>query len=118
MYKTILIQRLSFCTLYKLLSIGMATAIIFFTILSVVCNFFAGDENITIYNGYPVKGLHGVITGLFVSFSIFGMFTLLIGTFTAIGLWIYSKFNYVSITVLIADDETEHESQEPSMTQA
>ncbi len=97
MFTRISTTRLSTGTIYKLWFIGLSTSLlplgIFFGVLSLF-----GFNTVT-WNGQPLHGIQGLICGPLISAFVAVLFTALLGSAAAFGLWLFSKFKPISIAV-------------------
>lgn len=90
-----IIKRLSFGTVYKLILLGLLVGLfplcLFFGFLA-----FLGYDTVQ-WNGESITGVKalfaGPLMGIFLSF----LFTAVIGSFVALGLWIFSFFRPLSV---------------------
>jgi hypothetical protein len=95
LFTNISAARLSTGTIYKLWMIGLTTS---FVPLGAVFGVFSlfGYDTVT-WNGQPVHGFAGLLAGPFVGAFVALMFTALLGSASALGLWVFSKFKPISI---------------------
>ena len=95
MFTTISLQRLSAGSIYKLLFIGLVTSLVPF---GVVLGAFAFlGFNTVSWNGAPLHGTSGLFGGPAVGLFVALLFTALLGSAAALGLWAYSKFRPLSL---------------------
>lgn len=97
MFKTISIQRLGIWSVYKLWLIGLGASLIPLGMLFGVLAFF-GSDTIS-WNGRPLHGIAALIGGPFLGAFVALIFTAVLGSAAALGLWLYSKFRSVSLAV-------------------
>jgi hypothetical protein len=97
-FRAVEINRLSVGSVYKLILIGLTFSVI---PLSVVFGVFAlfGAHTIQ-WNGKPVVGVAGLIAAPFVGAFIALLFTAILGTLAAIGLWVYFRFRFLKLSVV------------------
>lgn len=99
MFTTISANRLSVGSVYKLWFIGLGTSML---PLGVVLGVFAMfGFNTVAWNQQPLHGIAGLIGGPLVGIFVALLFTAILGSASAFGLWLYSKFR--PITLLIKD---------------
>lgn len=98
MLSTITIQRLSTGTVYKLWLIALASFFIpFSTLMGVLSLFGFGSVN---WNGQALRGVQGLIASPFIGVFLTLLFTAVFGSSSALGLWLYSKFRRLELTVV------------------
>jgi hypothetical protein len=98
--------RLSTGSIYKLWMIGLTTS---FVPLGAVFGVFSlfGYDAVT-RNGQPLHGFSGLLAGPFVGAFVALMFTALLGSASALGLWVFSKFKPISIAATGDVEVTSH----------
>lgn len=89
------IRKLSLGTVYKLTTLGFLCSLVPFCLLMGVFAAF-GAETLT-WNEQPVKGLTGLIASPFIGLFMALVFSALLGTALAFGLWVYSWFGTLTI---------------------
>lgn len=95
MFTTISLHRLSAGSVYKLLFIGLVTSMVpLGTVLGAFA--FVGFNTVS-WNGAPLHGTSGLLGGPFVALFVALLFTAFLGSATALGLWVYSKFRPLSL---------------------
>ncbi len=97
MFTKISTTRISTGTIYKLWFIGLSASLLPFGIIFGVLAMF-GYNTVT-WNGQPVHGLAGLIGGPIIGALVAVLFTALLGSAAAFGLWLFSKFKPISIAV-------------------
>jgi hypothetical protein len=82
-------------TIYKLLGVGLMVALLpLFTLFGLLA---AADLSTLTWNEQPVTGLKAIVIGPLMGVFLAAMFTAVIGSVTAFGLWLYSKFKPIEI---------------------
>jgi len=61
--------------------------------------FAAFGFNTVTWNGQPLHGISGLIGGPFIGVFIYALITVVFGSASAFGLWLFSKFRPISILV-------------------
>jgi hypothetical protein len=97
MFTTISTQRLSAGSVYKLWLIGLGVSLVPLGVLLGVLAMF-GFNTVT-WNGQPIHGVKGLIGGPIIGALLTLLFTAILGSVAAAGLWLYSKFQAVSLRV-------------------
>lgn len=105
MFKELAVQRLSLGTVYKLLAIGMTAFLVPFSLLMGIFAYF-GAGTVT-WNEQPLTGISGLLASPFLGLFGSALFTAIMGTWLAIGLWIYSKIRPLTIKVRLIHGETD-----------
>lgn len=95
MFTTISTQRLSFGSVYKLWLIGLTTFMIPLGVLFGVLALF-GFNTVT-WNKQSLHGIAGLIGGPLIGIFIALLFTALLGSAAALGLWVYSIFRPITL---------------------
>ena len=90
------VRRISAPTIYKVLFLGSAFSVFPYGALMGVLSLF-GLNTVT-WNGAHVHGFWGLVTGTLIGVLFVLVLTLAVGSACAIGMWIYSKFEPISIT--------------------
>jgi len=93
--KEIYISRLAAGSVFKLVGIGLLCSLLPLTILAGCTAFFG--LNSLLWNGQPVTGVTALIAAPFIGLFMVAMFTMLLGTSIAFGLWIYSFIGPIEI---------------------
>jgi hypothetical protein len=96
-FTTITVRRLSAGAIYKLWFIGMAASLTPLGMVFGVMALFGFDT--VAWRGSPVHGIGGLLGGAFVGVFIALPLTAFFGTASVVGLWLYSKFRPLSLTV-------------------
>jgi hypothetical protein len=82
-------------TIYKLLGVGLMVALLpLFTLFGLLA---AADLSTLTWNEQPVTGLKAIVIGPLMGVFLAAVFTAVIGSVTAFGLWLYSKFKPIEI---------------------
>lgn len=103
MFESITVQRFSVGSIYKLLAIGSGCSLIPFCILmGCFALFGAGTVN---WNGQSLTGIDGLVAALFTGVFLAALITGFFGTMLAIGLWLYSRFRPLKLSVISIDSE-------------
>lgn len=89
MFTTLTVRRLGVGTVYKLWFIGMLASMLPLGLLFGVLAAF-GYNTVT-WNGEPLYGVAGLVSGPLMGLFLAVRFTLLLGSAAALGLWLYSK---------------------------
>ena len=97
MFTTIKPRRLSIGSVYKLWFIGLSMSLVPLGILFGVLALF-GLNTVT-WNQQPVHGIAGLAGGLLIGVFLALLFTAILGTAAALGLWLYSKFRLLALQV-------------------
>jgi uncharacterized membrane protein YgaE (UPF0421/DUF939 family) len=96
MFSTMTVQRLSVGTVYKLWFIGLLVGMAPLGVLSGVLALFG--FNTVRWNGQSLHSVFGLIAGPFVGIFVALLFTAILGSVAAFGLWLYSKFHPLTLT--------------------
>jgi hypothetical protein len=95
MFTSIPVRRLSVGSVYKLWFVGLSASLIplglLFGVLA-ACGF-----NTVTWSGQHVHGSAGLIEGPLMGVFMALMFTALLGSAAALGLWLYSKFRPITL---------------------
>ena len=96
-------RRLSTGSVYKIVFYGswIGSVPIFF----VLSLFAAGGAEIMSWNGRYITGISALFTGPLLGLFMATIFAALVGSMTALGLWIYSKFKTLTLFVSLEPDE-------------
>jgi len=97
MFTMITTSRISTGTIYKLWFIGLFSSLFPLGVLFGVLSVF-GFNTVT-WNGQPLHGVSGLLGGPLISIFISFLFSTLLGSAAALGLWLFSKFKPISIMV-------------------
>lgn len=97
MFQEIVVQRLSAGSVFKLVAVGTSVTFISF---SIIMGFFAlfGANTIT-WNNENIHGITGLLASPFIGIFLSLIFTLLLGSSIAFGLWVFSKFRPITLLV-------------------
>ena len=104
MFNEITIQRISAGTTFKMVAIGMLITFVPFTVLM---GFFAlfGANTIS-WNNENIHGVNAILASPFIGLLIALIFTLILGSAMAFGLWVYSNFRPLTLLVKQLDNVT------------
>lgn len=97
MFKFVEIYRLSAGSVFKLVAIGSFCSIIPLCMLFGVFALF-GAHTLS-WNGQPVTGVSALLAAPFIGAFIGGIFAVFFGSMCALGLWIYSRFLTLTISI-------------------
>jgi len=89
------VRKLSLGTVYKLTALGFLFSMVPFAVLMGLFAAF-GAETLS-WNDQPVTGLTGLIASPFIGLFIALLFSALLGTAMALGLWVYSWFGTLTL---------------------
>lgn len=84
-------------TTFKIVAIGMLVTFIPFSVL-MGCFALFGANTIT-WNNQNIYGIKAIIASPFIGLFIAVIFTLILGSAMAFGLWVYSKFKPLTLLV-------------------
>lgn len=104
MFKEITIQRISVGTLFKLVGFGLALTLMPFSIL-MGCLAMFGASTVG-WNQQPVTGFAGLLAAPLIGLCLTIIFTILIGSCMALGLWLYSRFRPITLQVKVTNSQT------------
>lgn len=116
MFEEIAVQRISAGTLFKLTVVGIGFSFIPFSVLMGVLALF-GAATISV-NHQPLTGLAGLLASPFVGLGLTVVFTLFVGTFMMLGLWLYSTIRPLTLLVKIPDEDATSGSDSAPARQA
>jgi Mg/Co/Ni transporter MgtE len=102
--RDIQIRKLSLKSVFKLIAIGQYLAWIPFAILCAIGTFF-GLGSIQ-WNGRVLEGLDALLISPVIGFIIATGITLIVGTSTAVGLWLWSKLRPLNLRFKDVDPAT------------
>jgi hypothetical protein len=91
------IKRLSARSVYKLWLIGLSSSMIPLGVLFGLLALFGFDT--VKWNGQPLHGFAGLIGGPLLCAFLALLFTAVLGSVAAAGLWLYSRFRPISLLV-------------------
>jgi Na+-transporting methylmalonyl-CoA/oxaloacetate decarboxylase beta subunit len=97
MYETITTKKLSTGSIFKLIAIGTICSIVPISIFMGVFALF-GANSIS-WNEKPITGVAGLAASPFIGLFISLVFTALLGTLVAFGLWVFSRFRTIQIVL-------------------
>lgn len=96
MFTRISFERLHVGSVYKLVFIGLACAMIPLSIFFGLLACFFGANTIT-WNGQAIYGYMALLVSPLVGLVSAGIFTLFLGTSCMVGLWLFSRFKPLSL---------------------
>jgi len=91
------IRRLGTGSVFRLAAIGFSCSLIPFALLMGVFALF-GFHTVS-WNQQPITGVEGLLASPFIGLFLAVLFTIFIGTFLSLGLWIYSKIRPLALQV-------------------
>ena len=96
MFSTFSVKRLSVGSIYKLMFIGLTSSLIplglVFGVLALL------GANTVRWNNEPLHGFSGLFAGPLLGVAIAFFLSAFLGTASALGLWLYSKFRPLSLS--------------------
>ena len=98
--RAVTIRRLSIGSVFRLVAIGCFGSMVPFAVLMGVFALF-GFHTVT-WNHQPVIGLSGLSASPFIGVFVAALFTIFMGVFLSVGLWLYSKLR--PVTIIIFED--------------
>jgi hypothetical protein len=90
-------RRLSTGSVFRMVAIGCFWSMVPFAVLMGVFALF-GFHTVT-WNHEPVIGISGLLASPFIGLFVAAIFTIFTGVFLSVGLWLYSKFRPVTISI-------------------
>jgi len=96
--RVIVIRRLRTGSVFRVAAAGIFFSLIPFAMVMGVCGLFGMDT--LSWNEKPVHGVTALVASPFVGAFIAAMFTAFGGSGLAFGLWLYSKFKPLRLTVV------------------
>ncbi|MBL8469415.1 hypothetical protein [Methyloversatilis discipulorum] len=103
MFKEITVQRISAGTLFKLAGLGLVLTMLPFALL-MGCLALFGASTVS-WNQEPLTGISGFVASPIIGLVLAAVFTMLLGTSMALGLWLYSRFRPLTLLVKVAGTE-------------
>jgi len=104
--KIVNIKKISAGTFYKLIAIGLTIGLLpaftFFGLLA------STGMNVLTWNAEPVTGLKALYIGPLMGVFMALIFTVIFGSITVFGLWIFSFFRTIKIEYTLADNNSEN----------
>jgi len=97
MYTPLTVRRLSTGSVYKLVFLGLICAMIPSGLLMGVLAWIGFDT--VNWQGVPVAGPAGVLVGLMAGLWVAFAFTAVMGSFMALGLWLYARWRPLQLSV-------------------
>lgn len=101
--KQVEVKKVSAGTVYKLFAIGLTVGFLPLFLLFGVLGAF-GMEALT-WNEQPVTGIKAIFVGPLMALFMSLMFTAIIGSVCALGLWIFSFFKPLSIEFVVSEKD-------------
>ena len=96
MFSTFSVNRLSAGSIYKLMFIGLTSSLIPLGFVFGVLAFFGA--NTVRWNNEPLHGASGLFAGPLLGVVMALFLSAFLGTTSALGLWLYSKFRPLSLS--------------------
>ncbi len=97
MFQEITIERLSVKSVFKLVALGLLFSVVPFFLL-MGCFALFGVNTLT-WNNQHVHGISALIAAPFLGVFVASGFTLFIGTSMSFGLWVFSNFKSLTVSV-------------------
>lgn len=94
------VRQVKTASIYKLLLLGLLVAFVPLGLMFGVAGLFGADT--VKWNNQPIHGVAALFAGPALSVFIALLFTSFLGTFTSLGLWLFSRFRTISIRVVPA----------------
>jgi hypothetical protein len=95
MYNYVIIKRLSFGSLFKVIVVGWSISLISFATLMGAFAFFGG--NTIRWNDKNITGFTGLIVSPFIGLFLTAIFTILCWFSFAFSFWVFSQFGHLRI---------------------
>jgi hypothetical protein len=100
--RVLTVRRVAAGSVFRLIAIGFLFSVgPFFVLMGILAGF--GQSTLR-WNGAPVYGLKAVLLSPLMGAMATGVFTVVAGIGIVLGLWIYSKWKPVRLTVVLEDD--------------
>ena len=100
--RVLTVRRVAAGSVLRLIAIGFGFSLVpFFVLMGVLAGF--GQSTLR-WNGAPVYGLKAVLLSPLMGAMAALLFTIVAGIVIVLGLWIYSKWKPVRLTVVLEDD--------------
>ena len=101
--QSVSVKKVSAGTIYKLIAIGLTTGFLpIFTVFGVMGAF--GADTLT-WNNEPVTGVKAIFAGPLMAVFMALMFTAIMGSVAAFGLWLFSFFKPITIEYTTTDSQ-------------
>ncbi len=97
MHEEITIERLSVKSVFKLVALGLLFSVVPFFVL-MGCFALFGANTLT-WNNQHVHGISALIAAPFMGVFVASGFTLFVGASMSFGLWVFSKFKPLTVSV-------------------
>jgi hypothetical protein len=94
-FSTISFRRLSVGSVYKLWLIGLTATLIPLGMISGILGLF--DFDTVKWNGQQIHGITALFVGPLAGAFVSLLFTAILGSISALGLWLYSKFRRLTL---------------------
>jgi len=101
MFTKIKTQRIATGSLFKLIGLGLTCTFVPLTTIMGMLSLF-GAQTIQ-WHGQALTGISGLLSSPLTGLLLAGIFTLLIGGCTALGLWLYSLFRPITVLAKFSD---------------
>lgn len=108
MYTLMTVQRLSFGSIYKLIFVGLMTAMLPLGLLMGVLA-WVGFDTVN-WDGMPVSGPGAVVVGVLAGLWVALAFTAVMGSLTALGLWLYARFKPLKLRLQVEPASQGHQA--------
>jgi hypothetical protein len=103
MFESITVTRLSTWTLFKLTGIGLTLALVLSTvILGVLAIVGLGEVS---WNGRALPGAIGLMAAPLIGAAVAAVFTVVLGVWMALGLWLYSMLGPITLVAKVAQPQ-------------
>jgi len=103
------IARLSAGSVLKLVGIGLLCSLLPFTIIAGCTAYFG--LNSLMWNGEPITGSAALFAAPFIGLFLVALFTMILGTSMAFGLWVYSFIGSIEISYRLPETARESSSR-------
>lgn len=100
------ISRLSAGSVFKLVGIGLLCSLLPFTML-MGCTAYFGLNSL-LWNGQPLTGTTALFAAPFIGLFLVAVFTMVLGTAIAFGLWVYSFVSPIAISFKVPPEGSEN----------
>ena len=97
MYTALTVQRLSTGSIYKLIFVGLLASMLPLGLLMGALAWMGFDT--VNWNGMPVAGPGGLVLGLLAGLWVALAFTAVMGSLTALGLWLYARWRPLHLLI-------------------
>ncbi len=109
MAQVVCVRRLAAGSVFKLLAIGLTFSLVPFSVLAgIMAQFGVG---IVIWNGQPLSGFAALIASPFIGLFLALLFSIPLGIACVFGLWLFSRFLPLRLTMIRAEPTPPTDSQ-------